>query len=290
MACRLPIRSIGAAVGLALALIPGLLLPASARAWGAEGHRIVARVADELLDARTRAALREIAGDETLEAASTWLDRERQHLRRTWRGSPAWHYDDRPLCDAAVGADRYCADGNCASRAYDRFVATLGNRRASREERLFALHVVVHLVGDAHQPLHAADHGDRGGNEVPVLYGSRSRATPLHTAWDRDFVKRAARGLSEDAFAHRLVESRRPELARIERGGITAWMGESYAIARDYAYGRLPGFACGSDFTMTVRLPTAYVDGAKPIVEERLARAGIRLAAVLRSTLGAGGG
>jgi hypothetical protein len=194
------------------------------------------------------------------------------------------------VCDAAVGADRYCADGNCASRAYDRYVAKLGDRHASREERLFALHVVAHLIGDAHQPLHAADHGDRGGNGIPVLFGARNRATPLHTVWDKDFVKRAARGASEDEFARRLVESRRAQLSRIERGGFAAWMGESYAIAHDYAYGRLPGFACGRDFTMTVRLSTAYVDGARPIVEERLARAGIRLAAVLRATLGTAGG
>jgi len=288
--CRPPIRSVRAAFGVAVLLLPALLRPAPAQAWGAEGHRIVARVAEPLLDARTRAALREIAGEETLEDASTWLDRERQHLRRTLRGSPAWHYDDRPVCDATADADRYCADGNCASRAYDRYLAKLGDRHASREERLLALHVVVHLIGDAHQPLHAADHGDRGGNEVLVLFGSRNRATPLHTVWDKDFVKRAARGMSEDAYAARLVESHRSELARIERGGFAAWMGESYAIARDYAYGRLPGFACGSDLPMTVRLSTAYVDGAKPIVEERLARAGIRLAAVLRSTLGAAGG
>jgi len=285
-----PYRSVRAALGLALALLPALLLPAPARAWGAEGHRIVAEVADQLLDARTRAALREIAGDETLEDASTWLDRERQPLRRTLRGSPAWHYDDRPVCDAAVGIERYCADGNCASRAYDRYLARLGDPHASRADRLLALHVVVHLLGDAHQPLHAADHGDRGGNGIAVLFGSRSRATPLHAVWDKDFVKRAVRGSSEEAFARRLVDTRRADLPRLERGGFAAWMGESYAIARDYAYGRLPDFACGAEFQGTVRLPSAYVEGAKPIVEERLARAGIRLAAVLRATLGTGGG
>jgi hypothetical protein len=286
MSPRSPSRCVRAACGLALAL----LLPAAAHAWGAEGHRIVARVAEQLLDARTRAALRDIAGDETLEEASTWLDRERQHLRRTLRGSPGWHYDDRPVCDADQGAEQYCADGNCASRAYDRYVAKLGNAHASREERLLALHVVAHLVGDAHQPLHAADHGDRGGNQVLVLLGSRTRATPLHTVWDKDFVKRAVRGSSEDAFARRLIDTHRADLSRIERGGFAAWMGESYAIARDYAYGRLPGFACSTEVPGVLRLSTAYVDGANPIVQERLARAGIRLAAVLRAALGTSGG
>ena len=278
-------RSVRAVLGLVLALAPGLLLPQAAQAWGAEGHRIVARVAGQLLDPRTHAALRDIAGDETLEDASTWLDRERQHLRGTLRGSPAWHYDDRPVCDAAAGPERYCADGNCASRAYRRYLAVLGDRHASREQRLLALHVVAHLVGDAHQPLHAADHDDRGGNDISVLLGSRTRATSLHAVWDTDLVKRAVRGSSEERFAERLVESRRSDLARIERGGFESWLGESYEIARGYAYGRLPRFACGSDPADPLRLSTGYLDGARPIVEERLARAGIRLAAVLRAAL-----
>jgi hypothetical protein len=273
-----------AAACLALLLAAGLM-PSPARAWGAEGHRIVARVADELLDARTRAALQQIAGDESLEDAATWLDRERMHLRSTLRGSPRWHYDDRPLCDPAVGPDQYCADGQCASRAYARYLARLGDRGASREERLFALHVVVHLIGDAHQPLHAADHDDRGGNEVRVLVGRRKRPTPLHAAWDVDFVKQAVRGSSEEAFAARLVEAHRSERAALERGGFDGWLGESYAIARDYTYGRLPGFACNQAASDPVRITPEYAAGARRIVEERLARAGIRLAAVLRATL-----
>ncbi len=265
--------------------VAAVLLPVPARAWGAQGHRVVARIADELLDARTRAALRQIAGDESLEEAATWLDRERMHLRSTLRGSPRWHYDDRPLCESAIGPDRYCADGQCASRAYARYLARLGDHGASREERLFALHVVVHLLGDVHQPLHAADHDDRGGNQVPVLVGRRERPTPLHTAWDVDFVKQAIRGSSEEVFAARLVETYRIERAALERGGVDAWLGESYSIARDYTYGHLPGFACGTAASVPVRISSEYAAGARLIVEERLARAGIRLAAVLRTTL-----
>lgn len=274
-----------AALACLALLAVACLLPAPARAWGAAGHRIVARVADELLDARTRAALREIAGDESLEDAATWLDRERQHLRATLRGSPGWHYDNRPLCDPAVPLDAYCADGQCASRAYARYLARLADRGASREERLFALHVVVHLIGDAHQPLHAADHGDRGGNDVPVLIGRRERPIALHAAWDVELVKQAARRSSEEAFAARLVAERRGELAVLERGSFGDWIGESYGIAREYVYGRLPGFACDALPAGPVRLSAEYADGARRIVAERLARAGIRLAAVLRATL-----
>ncbi|HUO79259.1 MAG TPA: S1/P1 nuclease [Steroidobacteraceae bacterium] len=275
-------RALGAlGVLVLLAFAPA----APARAWGAEGHRIVGLVAERLLDARTRRALRAIAGDDGLADIGLWMDRERDRLRAEWPGSERWHYDNRPVCAPAAPAAQYCADGNCASRAFDRALARLDDHAAPRDERLEALRLVVHLVGDAHQPLHAADHDDRGGNDVAVSIGRRARPESLHAAWDREFVKRAVRGESEPAFAERLIDERRASLGRLEAGSFASWEQESYDLARSYAYGRLPGFRCGRELGGVADLPPAYADGAAEIVEERLARAGIRLAALLRATL-----
>jgi hypothetical protein len=206
-------------------------------------------------------------------------------LRSRVPGSEHWHYDDRPLCQSQVPLESYCPDGRCASRAYARALAILADRSQSREERLFALHVVVHLVGDAHQPLHAADHDDRGGNQVQVLFGRRSRPKPLHTVWDTDFVKQLVRGSSEEAFAATLVAEHRADRAHLEQGDFASWLGESYGFARTAVYGRLPGFACGSAEPGVVWLPPAYVVASEAVVRQRLAQAGFRLAAVLRTTL-----
>jgi hypothetical protein len=280
---RYPYLSRALALGALLALGVAPLEPAGA--WGAEGHRVAGLVAERLLDARSRAALRAIAGDETLADLGLWLDQQRDRLRAAWPGSERWHYDNRPVCKPAVPADRDCADGNCAARAYARALARLADRAAPRAARLEALRIVVHVLADVHQPLHAADNDDRGGNDVEVRVGRRSRPKPLHRAWDADFVKRAVRGESEAAFAERLVAEHRAALPRLEAGGFAAWEQESYELARSYAYGRLPGFACGRTAAAVVDLPRWYADGAAEIVAERLARAGIRLAAVLRTTL-----
>jgi S1/P1 Nuclease len=271
-------RALAAGVLLAFGLAP--VLPACA--WGAQGHRIVGLVAEQLLDARTRAALRAIAGDESLADVGLWMDRERDRLRAERPGSERWHYDNRPACEPAAPLERYCADGNCASRALARARARLADRDAPREALFEVLRIVVHVLSDLHQPLHAADNGDRGGNGIEVRVGRRSRPKPLHAAWDADFVKRAVRGESESAFAERLVGEHRALRDRIVAGGTAAWAQESYDLARSYAYGRLPGFACGRAPPAVVDLPPAYSDGAAEIVAERLARAGIRLAAVLR--------
>ncbi len=266
---------------LSLALTPA----APARAWGPEGHRIVGLVAERLLDARTRGALRSIAGDQSLAELGEWMDRERERLRVEWPGSERWHYDNRPVCAAAAVPEAACAGGHCAFGAYQRALARLADRGAPRAERLDALRVVVHLVGDVHQPLHAADDGDRGGNDVEVRVGRRSRPKSLHAAWDGDFVKRAVRGRSEPEFAQRLVTEHRALLGRLEAGQFADWEHESYELARSFAYGRLPGFRCGRPPDEVVELPPRYSDGAAEIVEERLARAGIRLAALLRASL-----
>jgi hypothetical protein len=278
-------RALRAALAAGALLALGLAPAQPAGAWAAEGHRIIGLVAERLLDARARAALRAVVGEETLADVGLWMDRERDRLRAERPGSERWHYDNRPVCEPAVPLAQYCADGNCAARALDRALARLADHAAPRAARLEALRIVVHVLGDLHQPLHAADNGDRGGNAVEVRVGRRSRPKPLHAAWDGDFVKRAVRGESEAAFAERLLAEHRATRSQIEAGSVTSWEQESYALARSYAYGRLPGFACGRVPPGVVDLPPAYSDGAAEIAAERLVRAGIRLAAVLRKSL-----
>ena len=262
-------------------VLVGCSWPAAACAWGAIGHRVVGRIAEQLLDARSRRGLRALIGEQTLADAGLWLDAERDRLRHAHPGSERWHYENWPVCAAAAGGAP-CADGNCASRAYAHYLAVLADRGAGREARAEALKIVVHVLADIHQPLHVADHDDRGGNQLSVLLSNGSRPRSLHAVWDTDFVKRALRGESEAAFAARLRAEHRDRRAAIEAGTLADWMRESHALARAYAYGRLPGFAC-APLPAVLALPAEYVDGAVDIAGERLARAGIRLAAVLKT-------
>jgi hypothetical protein len=270
--------------------------PVTAYAWGAQGHRIVGSIAEDLLDPPTRAALHDLAGQESLADLATWMDEERPRLSHSLPGSARWHYDDIPVCQSS-GA-KPCLRGDCASKALERYRAILANRRADPEQRLLALRILVHVVGDIHQPMHAADDEDRGGNEVEVVLSAKSRSHQrsyahghghghsLHSVWDVDFVRDAVGGESEKEFAADRVAEHARDLKRIEAGSFTTWIGESHAIARDFAYGQLPGFACGQRLNDPVMLSSHYRNEAPRIVTERLADAGIRLAAILRATLG----
>src|ERR1700731_4481412 len=157
---------------LALLLLLVLGLPARALAWGSEGHRIVAEIAEQYLEPATARQVRELLAIEnatTLAQVSTWADEIRPQRRETAR----WHFVDIPIhpppgTPAAYDPGRDCPGNDCVVAAIERFAAVLRDKTAAPRERLEALKLVVHFVGDAHQPLHCADNNDRGGNAIHV--------------------------------------------------------------------------------------------------------------------------
>jgi len=224
------------------------------------------------------------SGRTTLEAVSVWAD----ELHGTRAARAVWHYDDVPVCGSEAKA-RYCPDGQCNSEQLKRLIGVLADTRAAPRERNEALKWILHLVGDIHQPLHAATNADRGGNLVQVtLAGVRTRGREnLHRAWDNDLVKLAlhARNRQQppgdiDALA---LEAR--QLAGdAGQGSPDSWARESNNLARNVAY-RYVGFACNSVPPGIVVLDAAYQQEAEDIVRERLLLAGARLATLLNQTL-----
>ncbi|MBV9317295.1 MAG: S1/P1 nuclease [Gammaproteobacteria bacterium] len=279
-----------------MALAVGLLLAAySAFAWGPQGHRTIGAIADRLLTPAAHAAVLEILADDrdkfdnpslrsTLESVSDWAD----EVRGTAADRPAWHYDDAPVCGAGDKA-RYCPDGQCNSAQLKRLITVLSDAHAAARERDEALKWIVHLLGDIHQPLHAADNGDQGGNLVRVaLEGvhTRGRAS-LHKVWDNDLVQLALHARNRqrpppdiDALAAEAANLGR----EVGQGTPESWARESNNLARNVAY-RYPGFACNRVPPGIVVLDVAYLDDAELVVRERLLLAGARLATLLNSIL-----
>jgi hypothetical protein len=268
----------------------------AARAWGPQGHRTVGAIADRLLTPRARAGVAQLlqgdldrfgnpSGRTTLEAVSVWAD----ELKGTPAARPRWHYDNRPVC-GSVPRQRYCPDGQCNSAQLARLIGLLRDPHAAARERNEALKWIVHLVGDIHQPLHAADNDDRGGNDVQVvLAGVRTRGREsLHRAWDSELVRLAlnTRGRQRPpADIDALALSARRLVGDAGQGTPESWASESNHLARNVAY-RFPGFACGRAPDGIVVLDAAYQREAEALVRERLLLAGARLAGLLNRLLG----
>ena len=127
----------------------------------------------------------------------------------------------------------------------------------------------------SHQPLHASDNHDRGGNDIRVEFlGHR---TNLHAVWDSSILAPAVRG-DERAYALRLAHTITPaELRAWQKGSPVDWANESHAVSVRAVYGEL-------DHTAGP-LPSSYESAALPIVNEQLEKAGVRLAWVLNAVV-----
>lgn len=258
------------------------LLPAPSWAWGAQGHRITGLVAEAFLTPRARIAIQSLLGGETLADASTWMDQEKRHL------GPAkaqWHYTNQAVC--GTPAIR-CPKGNCLTAQLPGLIEEIGDPGLNTQQRAAALRMVIHLVGDLHQPLHLADNHDRGGNDVTVVFAGarKSLERNLHEVWDVELVKQELRGISEEKYAEQLIASATKELNTIRRGNLNDWAAQSYSLAKDVAYADLPGLRCSAGASTTITLDALYLATGRAVVRTQLRDAGVRVAAVLNSTFG----
>jgi hypothetical protein len=276
---RVPVWTLAAASLL-------LAMTASARvsAWNAQGHRLVARIADERLTPIARRNVSWLLGPESLTDISSWADRYLDGAHQTFY----WHFVNIPLEAASYDRDRDCprqpgvAAGARADAWRDCVVdriaynkARLADSSLDRADRAIALKFLVHFVGDLHQPFHAVDVG-HGGNDIPVrVFGSDTcgnRPCDLHGVWDGALITH--RGLDDehylaalrDLIARRQWEKRTP-------GTPAEWAMQSHAFAKAAL---LPEHGAADE---------AYYRAHIDVVDQRLALAGVRLAAVLNELL-----
>jgi len=266
--------------------------------WGAEGHRVTALMADDMLTPKTRIQVNQLLDGGTLVDAVLFPDIYREALKREVPGSDKWHYDNIPVCGQL--AEKYCEDGNCASAQIPKQFAILADNTKTKEDRARALKFLIHLVGDIHQPLHASDDYDLGGGRKTIYLPNGTVPRNLHIAWDVDLVKLLIRGMSESDFAKQLTKDHRKDFSRWMRGSPVSWIMDSHGISKRLAYGKLPGFTCGEADTngkqmglyegkpwgdTAVMLTDDYVKGAAGVLPVLIARAGARIGGLLNSAL-----
>jgi len=278
---------------------------ASLHAWGDLGHEIIGIIA---LARLTPAAKQQIdallaADRDNLTAPdfvsrTTWADKYRDSDRQTNRiryiTTRNWHFVDIELADGDL--DAACKHhpklplGTAASTGpaetclvdkIDQFINELRRSVTAKPEKILALKFLLHLIGDLHQPLHAANNHDRGGNDISVLVGDDRKPANLHSYWDNQLVQQLgdAPKIVGTSLEKRISESK---AAAWSKGSTAAWAMESFRQAKSSAYD-LTGvepFIDGHG-AESLRLNAAYDQRSLPAVREQLSKAGVRLAAVL---------
>lgn len=275
---------------LALILVLAALAVAGpAIAWSALGHKLVGELAQRhLTPAASAEVKRLLAGepDPSLAGVATWADTLRDQDAARFKQTSRWHYVNFPRGRCDYAAERDCRNGDCVVAAIEAQRRILGDRNQPLAARRDALKFIVHLVGDVHQPMHASDRDDKGGNEFQISlrtgiepeayardrYVGGVMGTNLHSVWD--YYVLAERVLGLDDYADLL--DRQPWPPRHDRGAKTAaaWAGESCRLidARHlYPDGH--------------KMDRRYPDAQRALAEERIRIAAYRLATLLNETL-----
>lgn len=270
-------------------MLGAALASPSALAWGPTGHRTVAYIAEDYLTPQAKAGIRQIFDrEEDLADIATWPD----DIRREQPKTAGWHYinieigkdpkkqDEMSFCDPA---------DNCVVSQIKDDVTTLESPTASDDQKLTALKFLVHFMGDIHQPLHCADDEDGGGNDKLVRYvkpgGRSTRGTKmkLHAVWDH-LIEVKTEEDPRDLATTLESDITNDDITKWESGTPEDWAWESYKIADEKIY---PDYnspaskeAPDGKFLSPAYYPSGKNQVAKMrlIVNERLERAGIRLA------------
>ncbi len=282
-----------APVAALMLVLAALILPARARAWDPEADRVVAQLAYERLDASAKAKVDALLGPgfkvaNTPCVATNLADApEMVACLKDRRGVDFMRgvvYDPLPICAPPPRAKPPCADGHCASTLLKQEIATLRAPAAAPEDKAMALLAVTYLVSELHQPLHAADNNDRNGDRIRVTTPGNSRGLSLYSVWDEDLVANAI-GDADDGlpYVRALAAVHGAEWAQ---GDIDSWLAETHQFAVSVVYGRLPiPPACNKLPDQPEPLRPNYFAAAAPLVRQQLAKAGVRLAAVLNAAL-----
>jgi S1/P1 Nuclease len=288
---------------LALIILHNVTATSPALAWGSAGHAIIAEIAESRLSKSALAEVQELLAlkhQTNLAEISSWADEHRFIQPETG----PWHYVDIPVNTSSFDAARDCPNGNCVVAKIEEFARILANKGQKPETRLEALEYVVHFIGDVHQPLHASNNDDAGGNKVQVIYlgqtiSDRGYPWTLHSIWDAAIIEHH---LAMTYGVETLGEGERPDvtsLARELEGRITphmseewtrdglnptGWAVEAHDLARTVAYHGILDYQ-GKPLPQPIGIGSEYDAMTWAAIQLQMERAGVRLAATLNAVL-----
>jgi len=274
-----------------------------ASAWGPDGHRIVCRIAYQLLDAPRQTEIRRLtsayrtpdgAGFGFFTDGCVFPDEARSKARDNVSGwdkfdpFETWHFLNVPRTTHRV-EDSHC-HGNCVLTGIAHHVEALTNA-STDEARAEALFFLGHWVGDIHQPLHISYTDDLGGNNIKPINGGFYSSGHLHAVWDSGIIAKAIGSDGWRIYADRLAREITPaENAAWIGGQAISWAQESYNLttrpkAQYCAWRDVNNESTCVRIAQVRTLAQPYQDEFQDDVELRLQQGGARLADLLRRHL-----
>lgn len=233
-------------------------------AWGQKGHDVTCAIAQRHLDCKAKRAVKKLLEGKSILYWSNWLDNASHTPEYAY--TKTWHYKN--IDHGVRYEDAELEPKGDVVTAIESQVAVLKDKASSFQSKRLALKMLVHLVGDLHQPMHMGHKSDLGGNRWIVSYFGKEKN--LHSIWDTDVLE-SAHKWSHTEWAEQLDRMSRKERRDACQGSLHDWGKETYAVATQI-YEETPQGA---------KLSYDYVARWAPVVEQRLLYGGLRLAYLL---------
>lgn len=233
-----------------------------AKAWGATGHRAVADIAYQNIKPETRRRIDALLQYESLANGSTYADDIKSDDK--YKKYYSWHF-----VNFAAGETYEQSSKNPEGDVIVGINTSLEKIRNThdRQEKIFYLKMLTHLVGDLHQPLHVGHAEDQGGNKVKVTWFGQS--SNLHSVWDSKMLDSYDMSYSE--LSRELMIWPAAEKKQLQDGTLIDWVSESQKMAQQV-------YASAPDGTA---LSYPYQYQWLPVAKMQLRKGGLRLAKVL---------
>jgi len=193
--------------------------------WGPTGHRVVGQIAEQNITEKTRQEITKILDGESLAYIAFYADEIKSD--RKYDKYYSWHfinfdldknYMDTPPSDKG---DLYIAINKC--------IDVLKEDSSEKETKAFYLKLLVHFIGDLHQPLHLGQEEDRGANRISVKwFGSN---TNLHSVWDSKMIDGYKMSYSE--IAYNLQRTKENNSKEFQREDIIRWIDEIHNYTQE---------------------------------------------------------
>ena len=231
--------------------------------WSKTGHRAIGKVAQEELSGKTRRAMDKLLDGQSIASISNFADEIKADRR--FREFSAWHYVNIPPGKdySDIEPSKY---GDLVV-GIQKCISMVKNDKNTKEDRAFYLKMLVHLIGDLHQPMHIGRVEDKGGNDIQVQwFGNGSN---LHRVWDSNMINDY--GLSYTELAISLPKLDKKEKRAIQNGTVLDWVKESQELANKLY----------ESVEVGEKLAYRYSYTWWGTVESQLQKGGLRLAKVL---------
>lgn len=232
--------------------------------WGQTGHRATGEIATKHLSKKAKKEIEKILQGKSLALVSTYGDEIKSDNK--YREFGPWHYVNLEPGEKIYDPLTANTEGDLLM-ALRKCKAVLQDKNASREEKEFYLKMLVHFMGDLHQPFHAGKGEDKGGNDIQVRWFNEG--SNIHRVWDSDMIDSYQMSYTE--LAENTADLTSNRINEIRSGDFESWVYESKTLA-EKAY---------ASTEIGEKLGYRYMYDWFPIVREQLQKGGIRLAHVL---------